>query len=76
MQAWEQGIKVQPATYDSDSEEETWDDAMADLEDPWMREPPGVQPASHVAQQHDWACLSRKSEGGSRHAARLLLIQL
>lgn len=37
LQCEEQGIRYEQAEYDSD--EETWDDVLEELEDAWEREP-------------------------------------
>ena len=41
MQGKEEGFAVEPANYDDEEDAETWEEAMDEMEDPWMREPAG-----------------------------------
>lgn len=42
LQSEEQGFKLEPARTDAEEDDETWEEAMEDMEDPWMREPAGM----------------------------------
>ena len=41
LQSKEQGFKLEPAHAHAEEDDETWEEAMDDMEDPWMREPAG-----------------------------------